>query len=355
MTPGPFSFSPSGPNAASGSPLAVLDSAQSGRIVLEDFRPLAESLDWRLGQEYLRQRGSLAFIGDAEPVPFVVNNDGNLSLRAAEVFFASLVEAEKAGTLQRDIFVLELGIGVGLFARFFLDRMMQLSDQAGKDYYDRLTYIAADRSARMLRDAGRRGVFQNHPGRYRLRLIDALRPETVLADADIAELGSRPLRAVFLNYLLDCLPAAVLRVDDERLEQLHVRTCLPQGPAWKGYTDATLEELKQAASSADSDRRQELLAVYPLCLSEYQYRPARREDIPYADFAMEQARRTGGLPVLHSHGALTCLEGLLGLLAEGGFILVNDYGQTKQVTAEEFEHQRFSLATFVGVNFPDHT
>ena len=128
MTPGPFSFFPPGPTAASGSPLTVLDAAQSGRIVLEDFRPLAESLDWRLGQEYLRQRGSLAFIGDAEPVPFVVNNDGNLSIRAAEVFFASLVEAEKAGTLPRDIFVLELGIGVGLFARFFLDRMMQLSD-----------------------------------------------------------------------------------------------------------------------------------------------------------------------------------------------------------------------------------
>ena len=46
---------------------------------LQDYRPLAESLEWELGQEYLRRRGSLAFIGDHEPVPFVVNNDGNLS------------------------------------------------------------------------------------------------------------------------------------------------------------------------------------------------------------------------------------------------------------------------------------
>src|SRR5207244_8834083 len=35
-----------------------------------------------------------------------------------------------------------------------------------------------------------------------------------------------------------------------------------------------------------------------------------------------------------------------------GFILVNDYGQTQVSRDEEFEHQRFSLATFVGVNFP---
>ena len=33
-------------------------------------------------------------------------------------------------------------------------------------------------------------------------------------------------------------------------------------------------------------------------------------------------------------------------------ILINDYGQTQMTRDDEFEHQRFSLATFVGVNFP---
>src|SRR5262249_53627511 len=37
---------------------------------------------------------------------------------------------------------------------------------------------------------------------------------------------------------------------------------------------------------------------------------------------------------------------------ERGLILVNDYGPTQPTREEEFEHQRFSLATFVGVNFP---
>lgn len=38
-------------------------------------------------------------------MPFVVNNDGNLSIRVAEVVFTSLVEADKAGTLPDDSFV----------------------------------------------------------------------------------------------------------------------------------------------------------------------------------------------------------------------------------------------------------
>src|SRR5689334_24868250 len=97
----------------------ILADAQAQRVVLQDFCPLAESLEWELGQEYLRERGNKAFISDASPVPFVINNDGTLSRAAAEVFFASLQAAAQKQPVQGDIFVLELGIGVGLFARYF--------------------------------------------------------------------------------------------------------------------------------------------------------------------------------------------------------------------------------------------
>lgn len=106
----------------------ALGKAQSARGVIQDFCPLAASLEWELGQQYLVQRGNKAFISDALPIPFIVNNDSNLSRDAAELFFASLVESETAGALERDeeIFVLELGIGVGLFARFFMDTFREL-------------------------------------------------------------------------------------------------------------------------------------------------------------------------------------------------------------------------------------
>ena len=74
----------------------ILTNAQDSRPVVQDFVPLAQSLEWELGQQYLKDRGSKAFISDASPVPFAINNDGNLSRNAAEVFFASL-EAEAGG------------------------------------------------------------------------------------------------------------------------------------------------------------------------------------------------------------------------------------------------------------------
>ena len=40
------------------------------------------------------------------------------------------------------------------------------------------------------------------------------------------------------------------------------------------------------------------------------------------------------------------------MLRPGGFILVNDYGQTEITRDEGFEHQRFSQSTSVGLNFP---
>jgi hypothetical protein len=41
-----------------------------------------------------------------------------------------------------------------------------------------------------------------------------------------------------------------------------------------------------------------------------------------------------------------------GMVADDGFILINDRGQTEVTLDDDFEYQRFSLATFVGGNFP---
>jgi hypothetical protein len=300
------------------SPLKVLDDAMSGGLVLQDFCPLAESLEWELGQLYWRERGSHAFSSDQ--VPFLIHNDGNLSMQAAEVFFNSLQAADEAGQLPDDLFVLELGIGVGLFARFFLDWFEHLCDQAGADYYERLCYVGADRSEQMLRDACRNGIFLNHPGRYRLRLADALSPEqSLLEDPDIRRLGPRPFRAVFLNDILDCLPPTVLKVDGETLLQLHVRTCVAPGTDWREFLDLSAAELRWLARSREERDRRALLGFNHLLTSEYFYRPVEPAQVPYGDFVASLARGLTGRPVLHNYGAIRSLEALQALLAVGGF------------------------------------
>src|SRR5207237_3171123 len=78
---------------------------------------------------------------------------------------------------------------------------------------------------------------------------------------------------------------------------------------------------------------------------------AATQEIPYLEFALDFARKNTNR-LLHSYGAIQCLEKLLGLVEDDGFILINDYGQAEIKPDDDFEHQRFSLATFVGVNFP---
>ena len=102
----------------------ILSDAQAARFLIQDFRPLAQSVEWQLGQAYL-DRGSQAFAGDRH-IPFAVNNDGNLSVDAAEVLFHKLQDAEDQRTLESEIRVLELGPGLGLFARYFLDAFREL-------------------------------------------------------------------------------------------------------------------------------------------------------------------------------------------------------------------------------------
>ncbi len=334
-------------------PEQVLFQSQSAREVVQEFCPLGASLELEVGGQYFRSRGSKAFLSDSMPVPFIINNDGTLSRNAAELFFKSLVAAEQSAELEPEICVLELGMGVGLFARFFLDCFRDLCLREKKDYYDRLSYIAGDYSERILLDLARHGVFANHPGRYRLRLVDAMQPDKNSDQWSVVSGQQEPsqLRAVFLNYVLDCLPVTVLQFEQDHVKQLCVRTCVARNINLADFTDMSVEQLQAKAQSRNPSDKDELLEVYGLFASEYDYQPVDVKTIPYGQFGYEYGRRSAKRLLLN-HGAIQSLDRLLGMVQEGGFILINDYGQTQITFDDEFEHQRFSLATAVGLNFP---
>jgi tetratricopeptide (TPR) repeat protein len=203
----------------------------------------------------------------------------------------------------------------------------------------------------MLRDAGRHGTFAGHPGRYLLRVVDALNPVEGLGQ-DGTGCDGPPYRAVFLNYLLDCLPAAVLEDAPQGPRQLCVRTCLARGLDPERDTPFGLDGLLARAASTDPAARRELLEVFPLLAADYDFRPVDPASVPHGDFALAFAQSQKIGQVVHSYGAIQCLERLLPLLHPQGCILVNDYGQVEMADGDGFEHQRFSGSTFVGLNFP---
>ncbi len=157
--------------------------------------------------------------------------------------------------------------------------------------------------------------------------------------------------AVFLNYLLDALPAAVLRIKDGATSELCVRTCLARGVDLARHTGLNVEQLATRAASADPSERATLARLFGIFVSEYEFRAVDPATLPYADLLAEYARTTDGY-LVHNYGALTCLDQLSKRLDSQGFILINDYGEVETATAkEDFEHQRFSGSTAVGVNF----
>jgi hypothetical protein len=114
----------------------------------------------------------------------------------------------------------------------------------------------------------RHGVLAEHPGRYRVRKVDALKPEETLPHEPGLRGMPRPFRAVFLNYLLDCLPAAALQWEGEQVQQLHVRTCVGRNVNLADYTDLSPQQLRERAKSTDPRAREELLEVYGLFAAE---------------------------------------------------------------------------------------
>jgi len=334
-------------------PTDILSSAQSGRFLIEGFQPLADSLEWELGQLYFAERGSRAFASGQDHVPFEINNNGFLSQIAAETLYVSLVEAERASQLEDIVYIIELGIGCGLFARLFLDAFRDICRVSGKDYYDRIHYIATDKSERMLADVKQNAVFQQHEDLVSVVQVDAQYPQDGLKRIRKKVLSENGFaRAIFANYILDCLPAAVLEVEhDGQVKQLYVATYLARGVKLDEHTDLTAEEIAVCASSDNVEERRRLIDLYPLFALEYEYRTETTTRFPFVDLIpgyVAYADRH----FVHNYGAMTCLEQLTELLHKNGFMIINDYGQTNpKESAEGVTHQKFSGSSAIGLNF----
>jgi tetratricopeptide (TPR) repeat protein len=307
--------------------------------VVEEFRPLAESLEWRLAQLYWQRAGVLPF-AESE-IPFLVNNSGRLSESAARLLLANCLELSPA---DGPIVLLEVGAGTGLFARFFLDAFRSLCAQAGRDYYDRLRYVVTDRSPAAIAHWEERKLFAEHQGHVRWQVLDAAEPHLPVAE---------PLTAVFFNYVLDVLPAAVVRRGpDGEAQQLCVRTYLADGGAGNKQRPAlSPPQIEAMVARGDEASLQALLPLLNDLDYEVAFRPNGADALPGIAEALEQAEV--GARVLLNHGALACLARSAAALVPHGFLLINDYGPAAAADVPAFGAlQRFGRTTAFGVSFP---
>ena len=292
------------------------------RPVIDDWRPLGDSLEWALGRRFWDRRGLGAFLEDG--VPFMINADGVAAAAWVELLIGHL---ERIGrTPAEGACVLEIGTGHGLFARHLLRAVARLSPA----WAERLTVVAADASPRMLEDIARRDVLAPFEANCRLVVEDAADPGEALADAATGQ----GYDAVFLNYVLDTLPFRAVHVRaDGSVCEIRVRTVLA------GAADPA--QLRALATARTPEALDQLLPVRDDLRMEL-------GEFPYAGAVDGGA----GVYLLHD-GAGRCLDRCMSLLAPGGFVAVRDYPFLADVPERETQplFQVFGGSTAVGLDF----
>lgn len=337
--------SPTLPHGAQ-SPIETLRRVKVDTRIVQDFRPLAESLESELAALYWSESGVSPFTSNE--VPFLINNDGRASEHCAAVFFAACQSLQGSDA---PLVAMEFGAGTGLFALFFLDNFRAICEQENADFYSRLTYVVSDASPSTVERWRSSGLFERHPDRVLLAVAAAGEPE-ILRSLDGAMVASPgPPLAVFCNYVLDVLPAAIVRRgEDGNAEQLCLRTHLVDDDALiRQYTKLDPAQIRELASSNDAADRRKLIPLLTLFEFEAAYLPV--QELPYLHEILDHAG--GQARTLLNYGALQAIERMLPLLAPGGFLLIHDYGPVAdEQVAGHATQQRFGASTAQGINFP---
>ncbi len=346
-------------------------------IVLQEWTPLMQSLDWQLGLMAYQLRGAQAFT--TQEVPNLVNQGGLAAYRAAEVLFAHCLELDGAGTLEAEIHMQELAMGLGLHAVQLLDRFALLCQQYGRDYYDRLTFWATDGTPKVLADARDRGIFERHTGHVVLALCDIAAPATAqrIDTGEIVDLTGK-LRAVVMTYALSILPAHSLRRIVRQGEAgpetgwglLVARTLLRHPDDLPAYTTASADKIAQLAVADDLRAKAPLVPLYALIDLELALGNVALEQVELGDEVnrcanaiaadLSQAGPADPAPgdvlgdvwVLHSGGAMRALQQLLDAnLRSDGVVLYRDYGPaTAERANTNHVYQHYGPSTGTGIN-----
>ncbi|MEO1700298.1 MAG: tetratricopeptide repeat protein [Planctomycetota bacterium] len=332
-------------------------------IEIESFRPVAESLLWRLGQASWERLGRRSFTSGN--VPHLITSDGERASAAARTLYANCEAAQAAGRLESKIVVIELAAGLGLHAEAFLDAFRNLCVEHGREHYARLEYWITDGARAMVSDAVDAGIASRHTEHVAFGVVDALQPDRVTRlDGSVEQLGG--IRCIVHNYMLGVLPFDLLMIAGGEVRRLEARTVVTTDTAPRDLVSIDWDELLYA----DGEDERRLLAGAKRHLS-WEWRC-----VPYSvgetdgdssdtrrDVSAFVRQRLGGLTgtpdrvdaklcLAHCHGALASLDGSFDVLRKDGFLVFGDFGgdglDDLFVTTE---FQTFGESTASGIPF----
>jgi hypothetical protein len=160
------------------------EKGSAGRLYLEDFNTFRESIAWQFNRLYW-QRLKEWEAASGKPYEQALpggKSDGHnpeaISDAVAE-FWTLLKDLETRNQLPPEVFLLEIGVGMGTRARMWLDRFAEIDRERGTSFYSRLRFLLGDYSLSTLERS--RSTVKQHLELCSSIALDALDPIKTLS------------------------------------------------------------------------------------------------------------------------------------------------------------------------------
>jgi hypothetical protein len=194
-----------------------------GRLALDDFGPVRDSLIWQFNRLFWQRLGEweqASGRGFEEALPSGRSDANHPEAVADSVgdFWTLLRDMDKRGQLPPEIFALEIGVGSGTRAALWLDRFRALDEERGTGYYPRLRFLLGDYSLPTLDRA--MAAVARHQDAVSVLAMDALNPFRTLSFLRYKILS------IHLTNVYDNLPHDELVRRDGRLYLVQARAYL---------------------------------------------------------------------------------------------------------------------------------
>jgi hypothetical protein len=198
--------------------------AEENRVVLEDFASFRSSLAWSFNGLYWHHLTDweMATGRSYEQALPGGKSDANHADAVADSvadFWTLLKDLKSHHQLPPELFVLEIGVGMGTRSGLWLDRFRALDEERGTQYYPRLKFLLADYSPATLERS--RPAVHSHIDLCSFLVLDALNPIKTLAFL------RHKILHIHMTNVYDNLPDEELARCDGRLYLVQVRTYLP--------------------------------------------------------------------------------------------------------------------------------
>jgi hypothetical protein len=229
------------------------------RVYLEDFRSFRSSIAWDFNRLYwhrLKDWEQATGRGYEEALPTGksdANHPGAIADSVAD-FWTLLRDLDGQKKLPAELFVLEIGVGMGIRAGLWLDRFRALDEERGTNFFPRVRFLLGDYSLATLERS--KPSVRNHLDLCSFIVLDALDPNKTLAFL------RHKILHIHLTNVYDNLPDEEVVRRDGRLYCVQVRAYLPSTEAVRiaAACDVPLSDMGRTV--------ERLLEVGPECLPE---------------------------------------------------------------------------------------